>query len=781
MRSNEQDLTFISYSHKDKQWLDKLQTMLKPLVRQGSLVLWADTEIKAGEKWRAEIEKALASARVAVLLVSRDFLFSDFIDRHELPPLLEKGKAGGLTVLWVYINSCLYEKTDIAHYQAAHDISRPLDGLTESEQWKVMKEIAEKIEAATGKSAQAPAIATFSSVQTSAIKGLRPFKRDDAGVFTLLQRGRDLERCLAAIADPDFRFGILSGESGCGKSSFLQAGLWPGLEAYSTPHRCVYVKFANEDPFVSIQRALTAQLGCCEEELKESNFVSQLEAVAPLHSQPLVLIFDQFEQFFVHCKAKQNREPFVQGMAAWYHRTLSLHMKVLISVRGDFNDRLIELQQAMGYSIGPGQNFRLEKFEPREATEIMCVIAKQDDLPFDERFIETMAREELASREDGLVSPVDLQVLAWMIKGLKTEDKRGFTSKAFHKVGGVEGLLERFLTDTLAARHSEADKQAALKILLAMIDLERNARAGSMTLEQIKTRIAGTMASDAVEDLVRWLAREDIRLLTPIERDDTVEYELAHERLIAAVRKVAGKQLSKVDQANQILDQRVNEWLGNDRHPRYLLGWRDWRLVERNRPYLVWGRQRSHKEELLQKTRKRLVRYAWGSSGILALIVLFFAARLTPWGQIQLVKSELRALGKSTDVKTLVAITNGYVSIGDSEEARLVAERIVDTTHKSEALGAVVQAMAQVGAKTQSTDLLAQALRVTEGMTDSFPKGQALGAVAQAMVQVGEKTKSADLVTQALRVVESMPDSFKVQALGAVAQPMAQVEDTIRA
>ncbi len=136
---------FISYSHKDKLFLEKLHRMLAPLTRGRNIFLWDDTRIAPGQDWKHEIEDALDRAKVAILLVSDNFLASEFINENELPPILENANQKNLKILWIYLSHCMYEETAISKYQAAHRPLAPLDGMSNSKQKKVLKEICKSI------------------------------------------------------------------------------------------------------------------------------------------------------------------------------------------------------------------------------------------------------------------------------------------------------------------------------------------------------------------------------------------------------------------------------------------------------------------------------------------------------------------------------------------------------------------------------------------------------------------------------------------------------------
>lgn len=128
----------MSYSHLNAGWLKKIQTVFDPLVRTSEIDLWADTRIQPGAAWRLEIATALACSKVALLLVTPEFLASSFILENELPTLLEAAENDGLVILWIAVSASLYAETELVRFQAVNDPSRPLDSLPPS---KVRQEL----------------------------------------------------------------------------------------------------------------------------------------------------------------------------------------------------------------------------------------------------------------------------------------------------------------------------------------------------------------------------------------------------------------------------------------------------------------------------------------------------------------------------------------------------------------------------------------------------------------------------------------------------------------
>ena len=142
---------FVCYSHKDKEWKDRLCQMLVPFLRDGDieLQLWVDDQgIQPGENWHGEIQSALRAAGVAVVLVSASFLESEYVMKHELPEIIGAASGGKLRLFWVYVSYAAYDATELEPFQAAHDVSQPLYVLGRPEQDAILLSVARDIKAA---------------------------------------------------------------------------------------------------------------------------------------------------------------------------------------------------------------------------------------------------------------------------------------------------------------------------------------------------------------------------------------------------------------------------------------------------------------------------------------------------------------------------------------------------------------------------------------------------------------------------------------------------------
>lgn len=138
---------FISYSHVDTIYLDRLKVHLRPFEKKGQIDLWEDTKIKAGEKWKEKINSALDKSVIAILLISADFMASDFIVDNELPPLLKAAEEKGKVILPLIVKPCRYTKDEnLSKFQAINDPRNPLSKLNENDKEEIYVKVADYID-----------------------------------------------------------------------------------------------------------------------------------------------------------------------------------------------------------------------------------------------------------------------------------------------------------------------------------------------------------------------------------------------------------------------------------------------------------------------------------------------------------------------------------------------------------------------------------------------------------------------------------------------------------
>lgn len=126
------DKVFVSYSHADNEYLVDIQRHFKPFLSK--IDYWDDSKIRPGQKWKEEIKKAIDNTKIAILLVSTDFLGSEFIATNELPPLLKAAEEDGAVILILILKPCLFEEfPELNQYQAMNPPSRTVLRMTYEE------------------------------------------------------------------------------------------------------------------------------------------------------------------------------------------------------------------------------------------------------------------------------------------------------------------------------------------------------------------------------------------------------------------------------------------------------------------------------------------------------------------------------------------------------------------------------------------------------------------------------------------------------------------------
>ena len=108
---------FFSYSHKDESLRDELETHLKLLQRQGIISTWHDRKILPGSEWDREIDRDLEKAKIILLLISADFLASNYCWDNEVQAAMKLHETGKAVVIPIMLRSCDWKNAPFAKLQ----------------------------------------------------------------------------------------------------------------------------------------------------------------------------------------------------------------------------------------------------------------------------------------------------------------------------------------------------------------------------------------------------------------------------------------------------------------------------------------------------------------------------------------------------------------------------------------------------------------------------------------------------------------------------------------
>jgi hypothetical protein len=116
--TNEGLKLFISYSHSDEELKNELIKHLEPLRHRNMIEEWHDRKITAGKEWGKEISKELSSADIILLLISIDFINSEYCYGTEMERAIERHQKSEARVIPIILRSCLWQYAPFAKLQA---------------------------------------------------------------------------------------------------------------------------------------------------------------------------------------------------------------------------------------------------------------------------------------------------------------------------------------------------------------------------------------------------------------------------------------------------------------------------------------------------------------------------------------------------------------------------------------------------------------------------------------------------------------------------------------
>ncbi|MBS0151886.1 MAG: SUMF1/EgtB/PvdO family nonheme iron enzyme [Nitrospira sp.] len=462
-------------------------------------------------------------------------------------------------------------------------------------------------------SGRVAAITWDSATQGSPYPGLMHFNRKYAPVF--FGRTAEVREVLDRMQGPQGRFIIVSGNSGVGKSSLIDAGLLPKLEqgGLSGGVQCECVRMVpsqRTDPWSSLLVAIggiATRAGLRPDEIvdalnrKPDSLSEHLTRIIKngLEGRALVLFLDQMEELFT----AQDQTKAQQFLAALYRAAQENRLWVLATIRSDHlhhchdsPDMRAVLGGAGHYPLGPIEPYMVEDLIVKPAG---CAGVR--------------VSEELARRivYDAGAEPGNLPLLAFLLNQLFEKRKdHELTTGVYATLGGVAGAIKQ---------HAEQVERGIQE------------KSGEKTLAHLPTlfRSLVTVSVEGVPTRRRPLLREfpemkglikslvDARLLHTEGQDEEATVSISHEKLfevwpsLKAYVEVNKKQL--IDQ--RLLESRAQKWeeLGKP--------WFDG--LASGREYQDFRRSMTAATPLMKAYLDASSRAKWIQAGAIGLVMLF--------------------------------------------------------------------------------------------------------------------------------------------------------------
>ncbi len=532
------------------------------------------------------------------------------------------------------------------------------------------KLVARWAQAVDGIIADSQGLSDGGSLENVVPKGLLPYNEADAGFFTALLPGpRDrfgvpecLRYWLSRLVDQVgvCSHGLIYGASGCGKTSFIRAGLIPRLPgAIGVVYFDCSVKATESSLTMEICRKLRVeyhpqlQLNELLRELREGNI--------PHPFRRILIVLDQFEQFLSSSSEQHSNE-----LVAALRHCDGERLSCLISVQDDFWVATQEFLRLQEIQIQDGRNSQaFPYFDDRHAEKILTRFGQAygaipEDLESQQLRDEAQdfSRRVVASISiHGKVNCAHLAMVASVI------GSRQWSAEELERTGGWKGVLIRFMdeqfsleTAPIANRRLLSQVQGILQVLLPVPGAHCNSV--RKTAHELIKACPNSTSAEAFQNAIHLLER-DCHLIKSVDANggsdhssDQTLFQLSHHMLAEPLRKWLEyeKRSSWRGRAESELSELSEAWHSRRSRQYFpsLLKLMQMKLAVRNQPI------REKESEFLSKA----IRYQLARLGATSALLMVIAS------VTYVVISENRKTGQ----KTVAYLDYLYSDSGDSLE-----------------------------------------------------------------------------------------------------------------
>ncbi len=528
---------FFSYSHKDEELRDELATHLKMMQRQGLISSWHDRQISAGTEWANAIDDNLNIADVILLLISANFLASDYCYDIELQRAMERHEAGEARVIPIVLKPCDWTYAPFGKLQALPQPAKPVTQWSDRDEAFLnisqglrlaVKEFAQqkmqlKAETISNQKPKSSSV-THDKYETCPYVGLNAFDQNTAKYFC----GRDSQIDLLLSKIEASRFVPVIGASGSGKSSLVRAGLMPALEKQGW---CILPPIKPwTDPLAILKKALVEQFYKLPREIQKAYAKLEsegLNAILPEGSQRVLLVVDQFEELFTVYANEEERKKFIRLLAEGADREGRL--TIATTMRADFVEQALQYP-ALAKLIQRDRAFWLVPLEPSELREAIADPARMQGYELAEGLLEVICQDVEAEKNS-------LPLLEFALTELwekRDRQNHRLTLTAYVEMGKLRGALDRHAKQLYEGLSSDGERDWTRRLFLQLVRTGQDVRdTRQRQSKQFLLEMARSEEDrDAIANLLEIFAGADGRLLTTGEENNVAFMDLAHEALI---------------------------------------------------------------------------------------------------------------------------------------------------------------------------------------------------------------------------------------------------------